>query len=91
MHERTFLLTLWYLANTESFCQIPDRFNVTRSSAHRVLLNTIKFLNSLHEEIIRWPTERNEINLIRNEFLSVRNIHGVIRAIDEYHIRIRRL
>ncbi|KAF7998542.1 hypothetical protein HCN44_010950 [Aphidius gifuensis] len=44
-HERAFLLILMYLANTETFREISDRFDITMSSAHRVLRVTLNFYN----------------------------------------------
>ncbi|XP_044760489.1 uncharacterized protein LOC123317926 [Coccinella septempunctata] len=46
-NETSVLLTMWYLANTESFRQISDRFNVSLSSAHRSLFRVIDFLISI--------------------------------------------
>ncbi|KAF7990580.1 hypothetical protein HCN44_000385 [Aphidius gifuensis] len=50
-HEKAFLMTLWYMANTESFRQISDRFDLVKSSAHRVLQNTLDFLISLQDQV----------------------------------------
>lgn len=89
-HEKAFLLTLWYLANTETFRQVSDRFDVTRSSSHRVLQQTLDFIISLKNEFIRWPHSLEEKQEISQGFRDIQGIGGVIGAIDGTHIRIPR-
>ncbi|KAK9738356.1 hypothetical protein QE152_g9992 [Popillia japonica] len=38
--EKAVLLTIWYLANTETFRQISDRFGLSYSAAYNTLLQT---------------------------------------------------
>ncbi|KAK4882180.1 hypothetical protein RN001_005499 [Aquatica leii] len=41
---KAILLTIWYLANTETFRQIGDRFDVTLSCAHGTVKQVTEFL-----------------------------------------------
>ncbi|KAF7997433.1 hypothetical protein HCN44_006004 [Aphidius gifuensis] len=89
-HEKAFLLTLWYLANTETFREVSDRFNVTLSSSHRVLLQTLNFIISLQNEYVQWPNTHQEKQLISDQFRDIQGIDGIIGAIDGSHIKIVR-
>lgn len=42
--ETEIYITLWFLANTETYRQLSDRFNVTRSSVHRMFYRVIKWM-----------------------------------------------
>ncbi|XP_044019740.1 putative nuclease HARBI1 [Aphidius gifuensis] len=90
-HEKAFLLTVYYLANTETFREISDRFDLTMSSAHCVLQNTLDFIISLQDEYLVWPHNREDKRDISQRFSEIQNINGVIGAIDGCHIRIKRL
>ncbi|KAB0804448.1 hypothetical protein PPYR_01418 [Photinus pyralis] len=87
-NEKAILLSLWYLANTETFRQVADRFNVSRS-AHRCLVRVITFLASIKHEYIVWPC-KNEAKHIGEEFEKKQGIKNVIGAIDGCHIRINK-
>jgi len=80
--EKAFMMTLWYLSNKESFRQILDRFDVTCSSAHKVI-RRVKYLVSISQQFIYWPNEiyaqKIEENFARKMFT------GVIGAIDGWH------
>lgn len=89
-HEKAFLLTLWYLSNTETFRQVSDRFDLTKSSAHRVLQSSLNFIISLKDDFIRWPHTLQEKQEISEGFRDLQGIDGVIGAIDGTHIRIVR-
>ncbi|KAB0802148.1 hypothetical protein PPYR_04334 [Photinus pyralis] len=65
--EKCVLICLWYMANTESFRQISDRFDVALSTAHIILVNVIHYLVSLRTEFIKWPNNE-EKRLISQEF-----------------------
>lgn len=82
--------TLWYLANKETFREVSDRFNVTESSAHRVLQQTLHFLISLKDEYISWPHDLADKQEISQGFEDLQGIGNVIGAIDGTHIRIVR-
>ncbi|KAI4455228.1 hypothetical protein MML48_1g01257 [Holotrichia oblita] len=87
--EKTVLMSLWYLANTETFREIADRFNVAISTAHKEIHKFAKSVASLHNEYIKWPT-RLEAYHISNGFAQKGGFGNVIGAIDGCHIRVRK-
>lgn len=87
--EKSILLSVWYLANNETFRQICDRFAISISSAHRVLMRVLNFLLSLMQEYISWPTQERKA-IISENFKAKQNIRNIIGAIDGSHVRINR-
>jgi len=87
--REAFLMTLWYLCNTETFRQCSDRFNVTKSSYHRIITKIIEFLIRKSGQYIVWPTGQR-LHKIKSEFFKMHGIDGVIGAIDGSHIKIKR-
>lgn len=87
--EKAVLLTLWYLANRNSFREVSDRFGVSLSTAHHCLKRVLKFLISVKNQYICWP---NQEQMVRNaEAFSKNNgIPGAIGAIDGSHIEIQK-
>lgn len=83
------LIFLWYIANQETFRTIAERFNVTESSAYRVINKVVEILFSKQNEFIKWP-EFNEYKRISEEFKVKKGLNGVIGAIDILHIPIKR-
>lgn len=86
--KKSVYMTLWYLSNTETFRQIADRFNVTLSTAFRIIDKITKFLLSQSSRFIKWPEE--EIQTIRDGFFKLKRINHVIGAVDGCHINIKR-
>ncbi|XP_057335433.1 uncharacterized protein LOC130674180 [Microplitis mediator] len=84
-HERAFLMVLWYLANTETFRQIGDRFDLSRSSTYKAINDSLNFINSLCDEFIIWPANENDKAAISHSISRRRNINDVIGAIDGCH------
>lgn len=80
-------MTVWYLANTESFRQISDRFNVTISTAHRVILSVVNYLVKVSPRYIKWPT-LEEAAEDEKQFQKKKGLRHVIGAIDGSHLRI---
>lgn len=87
--ETSVLLALWYFANTESFRQVSDRFNVSLSSAHRCLERVVNFLLSKKSDFIKWPSEV-EAKRNSNQFKKKNGIDHIIGAIDGCHIKINK-
>lgn len=81
------LLTIWYLANRNSFREISDRFGVTMSAAHNCLTRVLNFLCSMKDEIIKWPSIDRRIT-IKQAFARNNGIVGAMGAIDGSHIEI---
>ncbi|XP_034945557.1 putative nuclease HARBI1 [Chelonus insularis] len=89
-HERALLMTVWYLANIETFREISNLFDFAPSDSHRVLLCSLDFLISLSEEYIRWPETAADKIEVSRKFSDLQNITQIIGAIDGCHVRIRR-
>lgn len=77
------------MANTETFRQISDRFNVSLSSAHRCLVRVVNFIVSLREQYIKWPNDYQKIES-SEAFFQKQGFRGMIGAIDGSHIKITR-
>ncbi|XP_023214767.1 putative nuclease HARBI1 [Centruroides sculpturatus] len=82
------LITVWYLANQESYRQIADRFRVWKSTAHYIISATIKAIASHQHDFIQWP-ESHQYKSIANDFESKRHFPGVIGAIDGTYIHCK--
>ena len=85
--EKEIFITLWYFANTETYRQISDRFDVCRSSVFRVLHKVVKWIVRIRNLFIKWPTEQ-EMKVNQEKFVKMKNFPRVIGAIDGCHIRI---
>lgn len=86
--EWSFLIFLWYIANTEPLRTLGDRFNVSISSIFRVIRRVVEWLLSSLDEEIKWP-EGNDAIVISHKFEAKRGIKKCIGAIDCTHIAIR--
>lgn len=82
-------MTLWYLANQETFRQCADRFNVSESTAHGIITLVVQHLVDIRSTVIKWHDDesarRNE-----HEFFKKQNLHGVLGTIDCSHILINK-
>lgn len=87
--QKAFLITLWYLGNQESFRQISERFNVTRSSSFRIVRKVINWLVAESPKYIKWPRNEEAVENI-NTFKKKHKIHGILGCIDGCHIKILR-
>lgn len=83
----SFLLFLWYIANTEPLRTMSDRFNVSISSVFRVLRRIIAWLLTKVDIVIKWP-QQNEIGKTCEKFSINQEIRNILGAIDSTHIRI---
>lgn len=83
--EKKLLMTLWYLANLESFRQVADRFGVRKSTAHHIISSVINTFNDIKDDYIKWPSIEN-YNNIANKFESRKNFPCiVIKFIQYFH------
>ncbi|XP_018574653.1 protein ALP1-like [Anoplophora glabripennis] len=87
--EKATYMTLWYLANTETFRQISDRFGVSKSSAHGIIMKVVNFLVNKSQNYIFWPSGRRKLDIIKN-FKEKSGIDGIIGAVDGCHIQIKK-
>nr|XP_027215952.1 uncharacterized protein LOC113808677 [Penaeus vannamei] len=87
LSEEKILVTLWLLGNQESFRCVGDRFNLSKSSLHKVFLEVACALNLVMENIIVWPA-RDQINTFTEQCFRKTGFPGVVGAIDGTHIQI---
>lgn len=85
--EKALYMTLWYLGNQETYRQIADRFDVTKSAAHNTIRIIVEYLVSVSPTYIKWPSSA-EMNALSDVFAEMQNIHGIVGAIDGCHIKI---
>ena len=87
--KKAVYMTVWYLSNIETFRQIADRFNVTKSSAYRIISKVTNFLVQCSQRYIVWPSEER-IECVKRGFCQMQGINGIVGAIDGTHINIKR-
>lgn len=87
--EKLLYMTLWFLSNKETFRQIADRFNISKSCAFRSVYKTIDYFTKVSQNYIKWP-EIHEMTEIKKKFLMKKGIPNVIGAIDGSYIYIRK-
>ena len=83
------LMFLWYMANQNSFREISDKFAVSQSSAHRVIVQVLKAVCTMGHIFMSWPNHCEKAASAA-AFQRVCGIKGVIGAIDGCHIRVQR-
>lgn len=81
---------LWTFGNQESYRGIADRFDVTKSSAHRIVKRMVRvFCNDLGPSVLCWPNELRTGHISEAFKEKTRGIKGIVGAIDGCHIPIR--
>lgn len=87
--EKQLLITLWVLGNPEVIRSVSDRFNVTKSSVHRVVRRVCRALvNNCVGRFICWPKGERTKKVI--ELFSQNNgLPQCIGVIDGTHIPIK--
>lgn len=88
--EEGILITLWYLSNTETFRQLSDRFNKTRSTIYNTVKKITHYFATISADYIKWPTEQDDMCEIANGFYRKQKLKGVLGAIDGTHIKIKK-
>ncbi|CAL1687643.1 unnamed protein product [Lasius platythorax] len=86
--EWSFYITLWFLVNTEPYCTLSDRFDVSISSIFRVIRRVMAWILTKLDNIIKWP-EGPAIIQASQGFENKREIRNCIGAIDCTHIIIQ--
>ena len=78
------------LSNTECFCSVSDRFDLSRSTTHSIF---VQLCSAIHlktsRRIIRWPSEDDDFRAVELGFRNRNGIPCVIGAIDGCHIPIK--
>ncbi|XP_037772937.1 uncharacterized protein LOC119568476 [Penaeus monodon] len=80
---------LWYMANQNSFREIGDKFNVSRSTAHEIIVSALDSVCQLAASFITWPDENENLRSSR-AFQQSCSRERIIGAIDGCHIKIQR-
>nr|XP_020487137.1 protein ALP1-like [Labrus bergylta] len=83
------LMFLWYMANQNSFREMSDKFDVSQSSAHRVILEVLNIMCPMGQHFISWPNSCEKATSA-DAFQHLCGLSGVIGAIDGCHIRVQR-
>ena len=79
---------LWYSATKETIRSISDRFNITTSCLIKILRRmALAIKECMLKDLIKWPSGYELIEIV-NGFKNMKNIDGVIGAIDGSHIPI---
>ncbi|XP_044577083.1 putative nuclease HARBI1 [Cotesia glomerata] len=86
--EISFLIFLWFIANTEPLRTISNLFDISISSTYRVIRRVITWILTKLDDVIKWPqTNRAVINTCEG-FFAKKNLSNILGAIDCTHIRI---
>lgn len=80
------LMFLCYMANQNSFREMSDKFDVSQSSAHRIILEVLNIICTMGPTFISWPNTCERAA----SAAAFHHRSGVIGAIDGCHIRVIR-
>ena len=67
------LMTLWCLANRESFRVLSRRFGLNRGNVHYIVLKTCRHIATMANVFIKWPS-RNQYEALATENTVVNTI-----------------
>ena len=88
-HKQRTLMFLWYMANQNSFREISDKFDISQSTAHDIILSMLDKVCELAPFYIKWPSQWEKL-ASAGAFSRLCGKHNVIGAIDGCHIRIQK-
>ena len=87
--EKQLLLTLWMLGNPECVRSVSDRFDVTKSSVHRIVRRVCKaIVNNYAKIFIRWPQGERAVEVMET-FEQSNGLPRCLGVIDGTHIPIK--
>ncbi|KAM9410240.1 uncharacterized protein KZ484_002319 [Pholidichthys leucotaenia] len=81
------LMFLWYMATQNSFRDISNKFNVSQSSAHRVITEVLNIITAMEPIFISWPNASEKAESAA-AFHHLCGLSDVIGVIDGCHIRV---
>lgn len=87
--EKALLMTLYYLSKVATFRELSHKFNVTLSTAHRLVNLIVSYFSDHSEKYITWPQGTNLISTVK-KFKSKIKIDKVIGVINNCHIHIKK-
>lgn len=88
--DRALLLTLWILANQDSFREAGNIFNLSKGNSHSIFMDIIHIIVELADVYLKWPSVK-QLNIIKEEFNNIggnNSFPNVIGALDAKHIPI---
>ena len=81
------VMFLWYMANENCFREISDKFNISQSWGHRIIVRCLNMTCELAAQHIVWPNNCDKITISGN-FKYTSGQDNIIGAIDGCHIKI---
>ncbi|KAK4882596.1 hypothetical protein RN001_005915 [Aquatica leii] len=66
--EKAVYMTIWYLANLNTFREISDKFDVTQSAAHRTILTVVDYLVSKSLYYIHMKKIKGKLKVILKNY-----------------------
>ena len=88
--EKQLQIALWTLGTQESFREVADRFDVSRSTCHAVLRRVVRALAlDLAPKIICWPFGERQEAVEEGFRAKSRGFYGIVGAVDGCHIPIK--
>ena len=88
--ENQLQIVLWILGTQESFREVADRFDVSRSTCHAVLRRVVRALAlDLAPKNICWPFGERQEAVEEGFRAKYRNFYGIVGAVDGCHIPIK--
>ncbi|KPJ01731.1 Putative nuclease HARBI1 [Papilio xuthus] len=85
-----FYIFLSFIANTEPLTPIATRFDISVSSAFRVIRRVVAWLLTKLNDVIKWPANYTEIQTTCDDFQTKTGISDVLGVIDCMHIKIEK-
>lgn len=78
---------LWFSSNEAvSYRVVADRFNISKSSLHKIIRRVSYFLSNLFPQVIKWPGDIEQVGIMN--YFQEKGFPGIIGVIDGTHIRI---
>ena len=84
MSSTKLLVTIWGLANQETFRQLADQFSLTRAYAHYIFMYCCRILTDMARNVIIWPSHNSVMHIA-----SSNSLPGAFASIDGSHICIK--
>lgn len=81
---------LSFIANTEPLTPIATRFDISVSSAFRVIRRVVAWFLTKLNDVIKWPANYTEIHTTCDGFQTKTGISDVVGVIDCMHIKIEK-
>lgn len=82
-------MTLFYLSKYVTFEEISRQFNITKSSAHRIIGIIVEYFTQNSGKYIKWP-ENSEKTQTLKKFEEISGIEEIIGVLDSTQIYIKK-